>query len=174
MRLLKEMTGPFALMLWASSVLCLIAYLINTDDPSNLYLSIVLALVVFITSLFSFSQQAKAGAIMAKFKNFIPQKSVVIRGGQEQEIEAIHLVPGDLVKLKGGDNIPADVRILECNEMKVNNASLTGESEDLVRRPDCTSDNPLETKNMAFFGTQCTTGHGVGVVFETGDRTVIG
>ena len=58
--------------------------------------------------------------------------------------------------------------------MKVNNASLTGESEDLLRKPDCTSDNPLETKNMAFFGTQCTTGHGVGVVFETGDRTVIG
>ena len=53
-KLIKEMTGPFALMLWASSVLCLIAYLINTTDPSNLYLSIVLALVVFITSLFSF------------------------------------------------------------------------------------------------------------------------
>ena len=56
----------------------------------------------------------------------------------------------------------------------MNNASLTGESEDLLRKPECTSDNPLETKNMAFFGTQCTTGHGVGVVFETGDRTVIG
>lgn len=51
---------------------------------------------------------------MSKFKNFIPQKSVVIRGGQEQMIEAINLVPGDIVKLKMGDNIPADVRILEC------------------------------------------------------------
>lgn len=83
-------------------------------------------------------------------------------------------MPGDLVKLKGGDNIPADCRILECIEMKVNNASLTGESEDLIRKPECTSDNPLETKNMAFFGTSCTTGQGIGVVFETGDRTVIG
>lgn len=58
--------------------------------------------------------------------------------------------------------------------MKVNNASLTGESEDLLRKPDCTSENPLETKNLAFFGTQCTTGSGTAIVFETGDRTVIG
>jgi len=58
--------------------------------------------------------------------------------------------------------------------MKVNNASLTGESEDLIRRPDMTSENPLETKNLAFFGTQCTTGHGIGIVFETGEKTVIG
>lgn len=173
-KLIKELTGPFALMLWFSSILCLIAFLINTADYSNLYLSIILALVVLITSLFSFSQQAKAGKIMAQFKNFIPQKSVVIRAGQEQEVEAIKLVPGDIVKLKGGDNIPADVRILECSEMKVNNASLTGESEDLIRRPEMTSDNPLETKNLAFFGTQCTVGHGVALVFETGERTVIG
>ena len=87
---------------------------------------------------------------------------------------AANLVPGDIIKLKGGDNIPADVRILECNEMKVNNASLTGESEDLTRKPTMTSESPLETKNLAFFGTQCTTGHGIALVFETGDRTVIG
>jgi sodium/potassium-transporting ATPase subunit alpha len=55
-KLLKEMTGPFALMIWVSSLLCLIAYLIDTNDPSNLYLSIVLALVVLITSIFSYSQ----------------------------------------------------------------------------------------------------------------------
>jgi sodium/potassium-transporting ATPase subunit alpha len=54
-KLIKEMTGPFALMLWASSILCLIAWFFGMSDPSNLYLSIVLALVVLITSLFSFS-----------------------------------------------------------------------------------------------------------------------
>ena len=58
--------------------------------------------------------------------------------------------------------------------MKVNNASLTGESEDLSRKPEMTAENPLETKNLAFFGTQCTTGHGVCLVIETGERTVIG
>ncbi len=111
---------------------------------------------------------------MAQFKNFIPPKAMVIRDGQEKEIGATGLVPGDLVKLKGGDNIPADVRITDCYEMKVNNASLTGESEDLLRAPEKTSDNPLETMNLGFFGTQCTQGVGTGIVIETGDRTVIG
>ena len=83
-------------------------------------------------------------------------------------------MPGDLVKVKEGDNIPADIRIIECYEMKVNNSSLTGESEDLVRKPENTSDNPFETKNVAFFGTRCTAGTCLGCVFETGDRTVIG
>ncbi len=60
--------------------------------------------------------------------------------------------------------------------MKVNNASLTGESEDLPRKVErgTESTNPFEAKNLAFFGTQCTEGTGVGVVFKTGDETVIG
>lgn len=58
--------------------------------------------------------------------------------------------------------------------MKVNNASLTGESEDLLRKVEKTADNPLETANLAFFGTACTFGSGLGVVINTGDRTVIG
>ena len=90
---------------------------------------------------------------MAKFKDFIPQTTMVIRHGNEKVIEAKSLVPGDIVKIKGGDNIPADIWIIDCNEMKVNNASLTGESEDLLRAVEKTADNPLETANLAFFGT---------------------
>lgn len=168
------MTGPFSLLLWAGSVLCFIGYFLDMSDSSNLYLGIVLAIVVVITGLFSFFQQGKSAKLMAQFKNFIPPKAIVIREGQEKEINAKTIVVGDIVKIKGGDNIPADCRIVECYEMKVNNASLTGESEDLLRRPDKTSDNPFETKNLAFFGTQCTQGVGVGVVFKTGDNTVIG
>ena len=99
---------------------------------------------------------------------------MVIRDGNETLIEASKLVPGDLVKVKGGDKIPADIRIVECIEMKVNNASLTGETDDLWRRPEATSGNPLETANLAFFGTSCTFGSGLGVVIHTGDRTIIG
>ena len=53
----------------------------------------------------------------------------VIRDGNESSIEAAKLVPGDLIRVKGGENIPADIRVVECHEMKVNNASLTGESD---------------------------------------------
>lgn len=66
------------------------------------------------------------------------------------------MVPGDVVVIEFGKKIPADIRILESNEMKVDNSSLTGESVLLLRSPECTNKvNPLETKNMAFFGTLC-------------------
>jgi sodium/potassium-transporting ATPase subunit alpha len=62
-------------------------------------------------------------------------------------------VPGDIVEIGTGDNIPADVVLIKTNEMKVNNASLTGESEDLLRKPEEKSTNIFESPNVAFFGT---------------------
>ena len=62
------------------------------------------------------------------------------------------LAVGDIIKIKLGEKIPADIRIIECNEMKVDNSALTGESEPLLRSVECTSENPLETTNLAFFG----------------------
>lgn len=150
---LKEMTGFFALLLWVGSLLCFIGYALQPSDSSNLYLGIVLAGVVIVTGCFSYYQSSKSEALMAQFKNFIPPKALVIRDGNESSIEAAKLVPGDLIRIKGGENIPADIRIIECHEMKVNNASLTGESEDILRKVEKTADNPLETANLAFFGT---------------------
>jgi len=83
-------------------------------------------------------------------------------------------VPGDIVHIKGGDNIPADIVLFEVSEMKVNNASLTGESEDLLRKVDSREPNILESANVAFFGTMCTDGSGKGIVIRIGDDTVIG
>jgi sodium/potassium-transporting ATPase subunit alpha len=171
---LKEMSGFFSLLLWFGGLLCFIGYSVDSSDPSNLYLGIVLFVVVFITGCFSYYQSSKSAALMAQFKNFIPPKALVIRDGHETGIEASKLVPGDLIRVKGGENIPADIRIIECHEMKVNNASLTGESDDLLRKVEKTADNPLETANLAFFGTSCTFGDGLGLVINTGDRTVIG
>jgi sodium/potassium-transporting ATPase subunit alpha len=74
-----------------------------------------------------------------------------------------------------GKNIPCDIVIFQSNEMKVNNASLTGESEDIHVDPDLPpNDNILETKNAGFFGTSCTAGSGKGICIRTGDATVIG
>jgi len=111
---------------------------------------------------------------MADFKNFIPKEALTLREGTWTKIEARLLVPGDVVKVKGGDNIPADMILFKTNEMKVNNASLTGESEDLLRKPDQKTTNVFESPNVAFFGTMCTAGEGTGIVFKTGDNTVIG
>ncbi len=74
-------------------------------------------------------------------------------------MEAVLLVVGDVILIKAGEKIPADIRILESSEMKVDNSALTGESEPLLRTIECShSENYLETSNIAFFGTLCKEG----------------
>lgn len=174
---LKEMTGFFSLLLWFGSALCFIGYAIQTDreDKSNLYLGIVLAAVTWLTGCFSYAQTSKSAEMMAQFENFIPPVAQVIRDGKSIPIDAKKIVPGDIVEVKGGENIPCDIVLFKTNEMKVNNASLTGESEDIQIDPDLEPvENIFETKNVAFFGTQCTAGSGTGMCFKIGDSTVIG
>lgn len=175
-KLLLEFTGLFNYMLWAGAILIFIAYGLQEDktDKSSLYLGIVIIIVILITGNLAFIQSSKTAAIMANFKNFIPPKALVWRNGMKKDIAAKDLVPGDIVEVNIGDNIPADLIIIKSSEMKVNNASLTGESEELVRIPEENARNIFESPNVAFFGTACTNGSGTGIVFKTGDHTVIG
>ncbi|CAG9328025.1 unnamed protein product [Blepharisma stoltei] len=174
-KFIKQLTGLFSLLLWAGAGLCYVAYGMSPEDPSNFYLGTSLVVTVLLTGCFSYFQQAKSEAIMAGFKNLIPPKCMVIREGQKKEIESVKLVPGDIVVIKQGAKIPADIRILESNYMKVDNSSLTGESEPQLRTVECTNEaNPLETENLAFFGTLCSSGEGKGIVIFTGDGTVMG
>jgi sodium/potassium-transporting ATPase subunit alpha len=92
-----------------------------------------------------------------------------------KEINAKEIVVGDVVVVGTGNNIPCDLIIFKCNEMKVNNASLTGESEDITLDMKAVpTESIFETKNAAFFGTSCTGGKGTGICFKTGDDTLIG
>ncbi|KAL4483686.1 hypothetical protein ABPG73_002428 [Tetrahymena malaccensis] len=173
-KLLKEMTNGFSLMLWVSAILCFIAQGLE-PNPSNIYLAVVLIIVILITTAITFQQNAKSEALMNSFKNFIPAKTIVIRGGETKQIEAAHLVVGDIVIIRLGEKIPADIRILESNEMKVDNSPLTGESEPLLRTAECSHpESYIETSNIAFFGTLCKEGNGKGIVICTGDRTMLG
>jgi len=182
---IAEMTGIFSLLLWFGGFLCFFGFAIQEDkeeDQSNLYLGIVLCLVVFVTGCFSFYQASSAESLMDDFKGFIPKMADVIRDGKEQTIGAENIAVGDLIKLKAGNNIPADVVLISATEMKINNASLTGESDDLLRIVNMENgkslgdkkDNIFEADNVAFFGTQCTDGHGMGMVIKVGDSTIIG
>lgn len=173
---IKEQTGMFSLLLWVAGFLCFFAYIIQEEkiDKSNLYLGVVLVVVVFATGCFSYYQTSAASDLMDDFKNFIPPKALCLREGKQDRIEAVNLVVGDVIMVKAGDKIPADIILFKTNEMKVNNASLTGESEDLLRQSDKKVTNIFESPNVAFFGTECTGGTGTGVVFRTGDDTVIG
>ncbi|XP_073994046.1 sodium/potassium-transporting ATPase subunit alpha isoform X2 [Rhodnius prolixus] len=175
----KQLFGGFALLLWVGAILCFIAYSIQAstvEEPSddNLYLGIVLAAVVIVTGIFSYYQESKSSRIMESFKNMVPQFATVIRQGEKLTLRAEDIVLGDVVEVKFGDRIPADIRIIEARGFKVDNSSLTGESEPQSRGVELTNDNPLETKNLAFFSTNAVEGTAKGVVISCGDNTVMG
>merc|ERR1711931_321881 len=175
----KNLFSGFAMLLWLGAVLCFIAYSIQAsafEEPpdDNLYLGIVLSAVVTVTGIFSYYQEAKSAKIMESFKNLVPQYAVVRRNGEKITVKAAELTLGDIVDIKFGDRAPADLRVIEARGFKVDNSSLTGESEPQTRSPEFTNENPLETKNLAFFSTNAVEGTCVGMVVNIGDNTVMG
>jgi sodium/potassium-transporting ATPase subunit alpha len=144
-------------------------------EVDNLYLGIVLSSVTFVTGIFSYIQERKSSNLMESFKNMLPTTTVVVRDGKTVTIDAIQLAKGDVVDVKGGDKVPADLRIIECSDdLEVDNASLTGESEPQKRCVENTDENPLETKNLMFFGTLIPKGRARCVVINVGDQSVMG
>merc|ERR1712223_1282946 len=170
----------FACLLWLGAVLCFLAYSIQAsayEEPpdDNLYLGVVLSAVVTVTGIFSYYQESKSAKIMEGFKNLVPQYALVRRNnGEKLTVPADTLTLGDIVEIKFGDRCPADLRVLEAGGFKVDNSSLTGESEPQARTPEFTHEYPLETKNLAFFSTNAVEGTAVGIVVNIGDNTVMG
>ena len=173
-KFMDEMTGEFNLLLWAAGVACFVSYGM-LPQADNLYLGVVLFAVVTVTGCFSYLQNSKADNMMNEFKSMRPPRVTVIRGGETTFVDASLITIGDIVKLEQGDLVPADVRVITCSpNMCVDNSSLTGESDPIKRKPDCTHADPLETANLCFFGTQVPEGSCVGVVVKIADDTVIG
>lgn len=176
-KLLKELTSVFSLLLWAGGILAIIAYALTPQDTSNLWLAIVIWAIVIISSLFSFFQNSQSDSIIESFKSFSNMKSTVIRDGIEKEISAYDLVVGDVCIVKIGEKVPADIRIFESNSLSTNNSGLTGESEAVKIGLVCGEkglESPLEAKNLIFFSTLCVSGSGKGVVIRIGKDTFMG
>lgn len=170
----EQLTGFFSLLLWAGGVLCFLGYGLQ-GAADNLYLGVVLCVVTFLTGVFGYVQEKKSSDLMDSFKSMMPQNTQVVRNGQVMSTNALQIVPGDIIKIKNGDKVPADVRIISMKGVvMVDNAALTGESEPQKRSTEGTDENPLETKNLAFFGTSLVKGSCFGIVVSTGDHTVMG
>ncbi|XP_072774427.1 potassium-transporting ATPase alpha chain 1-like [Taeniopygia guttata] len=137
--------------------ICLIAYGVqrgqgDRGSSDNLYLAVALIAVVVVTGCFGYYQEFKSTNIIASFRNLVPQQATVVWAGQTL------LVLGDLVEIKGGDRVPVDIRVLAAQGCKVDNSSLTRESEPQTRSPECTHESHLEMRNIAFFSTMCLEG----------------
>ncbi len=132
--------------------------------------------VVLINAVVGFVQEGKAEAALDAIRDMLSLKAVVIRDGHRQEIEAEALVPGDRVLLASGDKVPADLRLLELRNLRVQEAALTGESEPVDKAvAPVDADAPLgDRTGMAYSGTLVTYGQGQGLVVATGQATELG
>jgi len=139
--------------------------------------TIVIIVIVLLNAIIGFIQEYRAEKAMDALKKMSAPSSHVIRNGKEVELPSVELVPGDIVLLQEGNTVPADIRLSESESIKINEASLTGESNAVDKKTDALEDNdpPLGDRiNMAYKGTQIISGHGKGIVVATGMQTELG
>lgn len=173
LKFLRQLTSLFALLLWSGAGLSLGAEYVQPGQGS-LAIAVALVSVVILNGTFSYWQGHKAEAIMESFRDMLPRSAQVVRDGLLQKVPAAELVRGDLIILEEGDQVPADARLFEVAGLKVDNSSLTGESEPQLRTIEPTDRVLLQSRNVAFSGTQVMAGNGRGIVFATGMKSQLG
>lgn len=141
----------------------------------SLGLGIVLTIVIVANAILNVYQKMKSLKIIRSFAQILPKLTTVRRNnGREEQILTSHLVPGDVILLQMGDKVPADCRIISCQNLRVNNAELTGESKPTKCTIISSNENLLEATNMAFYSSLIVEGNGEAVVVATGDQTILG
>jgi Ca2+-transporting ATPase len=167
--LLEQFTGIMVVMLIISAVIS--AFLGETID------AIVIMIIVVLNAVLGFIQEYRAEQAMAALKKMAVPHVRVRRDGHLQEVTAISLVPGDIILLETGNTVPADGRLLESANLRVQESVLTGESEAVEKDPAPLSGENLplgDRLNSVYMGTVVTYGHGVALVTGTGMNTQLG
>ena len=158
----------------ASIVSAVISYMQGENDYID---SIIIIAIVIFNAFMGVVQEAKAEKSIESLKKLTPQITKVIRNGILKEIDCSELVPGDLIILESGNFVPADCRIVEDYNLKVEEANLTGETEAVNKNSSivCKEDVPLgDMKNMAFMASIVVSGHAKAIVVEIGMNTKVG
>ena len=132
--------------------------------------------VTVINAIVGFVQEGKAESALAAIRKMLSLRALTLRDGQRREIAAEALVPGDWVLLQSGDKVPADLRLVEVKNLRIQEAVLTGEAEAVEKAVAPVSAEAAigDRANMAYSGTLVSYGQGMGVVAATGEHTEIG
>ncbi|MBP8717497.1 MAG: calcium-transporting P-type ATPase, PMR1-type [Candidatus Atribacteria bacterium] len=139
--------------------------------------AIVIGIIVILNAILSVFQEYRAEQSLEALKKMTVPETLVIRDGKQRKIKSTQLVPGDLVLLESGDRIPADLRLVETTELRIQESVLTGESEPVEKhtQPITAEDISLgDRANMAYMGTSVIAGRGKGLVVATGMDTEMG
>ena len=168
-KLAANFTHLMAILLWAAGAIAFGARL-----PE---LGIAIWAVNIINGLFSFWQEYRAERAIQALRRLLPPKANVFRAGVERKIPAEEVVPGDLLLLSEGDNIPADARVIQESGLRIDQSTLTGESRPVRKVPEIPWDHPAtlgELPNVVFAGTSVVAGHCRAIVITTGMNTEFG
>ena len=138
--------------------------------------TIVILFVVFINAIVGFIQEEKATLILRDLKKYETSTCKVKRNDKIIVINTKELVPGDIIYLESGETVPADIRILSCENLKVDESALTGESVPVQKSSDVLKESLIiqEQKNMLFLGTNIINGKCTGIVVSTGKNSELG
>ncbi len=167
--LFKQFQSPFFYLLMIASLLAF-----SIGEKIDSFLIIIFALL---NVILSFTQEFRANKAILLLKKYFPPDVNVKREGKEKIIDKKFLVPGDIVILNAGDIVPADLRIIEANNLLVDESILTGESEPVIKTNEKLKEpakNVYEAKNILFSGTSLVSGKAKGIVIATGKQTEIG
>lgn len=174
LRFLHELTTLFSLILWIAAALAFAAeWFAPGQGMARLGCTVVVVIVV--SGAFSFWQEYRVEKTLAALRKLLPQQVDVLRDGKASRLDRGQLVPGDVVLLAQGDHIPADCRLLEGFDVKVNNAAITGESLPQARvAVPCQEKSPMFGRNILLAGTAMVAGQAKALVYATGVRTEFG
>lgn len=136
----------------------------------------VIFAVVLVNAIIGFLQESKAAKALEALAKMMVTEARVLRSGECQKIPSVDLVPGDIVLLQSGDKVPADVRLIHCRDLQIDESTLTGESVPVQKGCDPLPAETLlaDRRNLTFSSTLVTYGQGRGVVFATGAKTEVG
>ena len=168
-RLINSLKNPLIILL---VLLIIISYLINEHETA-----IIIFVMVLISTILAFIQESNADKAAQKLQEMVSLKTIVIRDESENSIPVKNVVIGDIIKLSAGHIIPADIRILESNNLYINQSSLTGESlpvEKKSEKQESNLTNILEIPNICFMGSYVSSGTALGIVAATGENTYWG
>jgi calcium-translocating P-type ATPase len=174
LRFAREFTHFFAIILWLAAALAFIAEHFQPGEGMG-RLGVAIVGVILINGLFSFWQEYKAERAVAALRELLPLLVTVVRGGEVEQVAAEALVPGDIVLLEEGDAVPADCRVIEAFGLRVNTATVTGESLPKARDSQPGGEeSPLFARNIVLAGTSVVSGQARAVVYATGMHTEFG
>jgi sodium/potassium-transporting ATPase subunit alpha len=170
----REFVHLFAIILWVAAALAFIAEAVQPGQGMATLGWAVIG-VIAVNGVFSFWQVYQAERAFESLRKLLPSTVSAMRDGQTVRIDSTQLVPGDVLTLTAGDRLPADCRLIDAFDVRVDLSTVTGESRPATRDAAADDgDDPLHARNVVLAGTALVAGRATGVVFATGMRTEFG